>query len=59
MFSDGAKLFVPLKVKEKSLGSLNDSAELVGLNGRMKNLSAKPYPLITSGGLGSVNCVSQ
>lgn len=59
MFSDGATLFVPLKVKEKSLGSLNDCAELVGLNGRMKNLSAKPYLLITSGGLGSVNCVSQ
>lgn len=59
MFSDGATFFVPLKVKEESLGSLNDCAELVGLNGRMKNLSAKPYLLITSGGLGSVNCVSQ
>lgn len=57
MFSDGAKLFVPLN--EKSFGSLNDSAVLVGLNGKMKNLSAKPYLLITSGGLESVNCVSQ
>jgi hypothetical protein len=29
MFSDGAKLFVPLKVDEKNFGSLNDSAILV------------------------------